>query len=133
MILAAIIALGASGLILVLLAIAYPPIDDEASEPSAPTRERVPPRVIIRRDGVTPGLRHARPATEAREAVERGQKPGRLSALRKSWWRLRRGATDHGYPWTRLRAILATPDVRFVTGVLACSIAVGLLVVHLSV
>jgi hypothetical protein len=131
-ILAAIIGLGASGLILLLLAIANPPIDDDASDSPAPSNV-APIRVIARTDGVTPARRYARPAMEVRTAVTREHEPPRRSTKRKSWGRQRRDATDHGYPRTRRRGILASPDARFVAGTFACSLAVGLLIVHLSV
>jgi len=132
-ILAAIIALGAGGLILMLLAIANPPIDDDASDPPATVHERVPLRVVTRSDGATPARRYARPAMEVRTAVTREQKPRRRSAAWKSWWRPRRDPTDDAYPKTRGRSILASPDARFVAGTVACSLAVGLLIAHLSV
>ena len=132
LILAAIIGLGASGLILLLLAIANPSIDGDASDSPAPSNV-VPLRVTARTDGLTPTRRYARPAMEVRTAVTREQEPPRRSATRKSWRRRRRDATDHGYPRMRLRGILASPDARFVAGTVACSLAFGLLITHLSV
>jgi hypothetical protein len=132
LILAAIIGLGASGLILMLLAIANPRIDDDASDSPAPGNV-VPLRVITRTDGVPLARRYARPAMEVRTAVTREQEPRRRSVTRTSWWRHWRDATDHAYPRTRRRGILASPDARFVAGTVACSLAVGLVIVHLSV
>jgi hypothetical protein len=132
-ILAAIIALGASGLILMLLAIANPSIDNDASDSPATSDEHVRLRGITRTDDVTPAVRrYARPAMEVRTAVTREQQPPRRSATRKSWWRHRRDAIDHGYRRTRRRGILSSPDARFVAGTVACSLAVGLLIAHLS-
>jgi hypothetical protein len=131
-ILAAIIALGAGGLILMLLAIANPRIDDDARDPAA-TNERVPLRVVTRTDGVPPARRYARPAMEVRTAVTRVQEPPRRPAAWKSWWRRMRDPVAHGYPQTRRKGILASPDARFVAGTVACSLAVGLLIAHLSV
>lgn len=131
LILAAIVGLGASGLILMLLAIANPRIDD-ASDSPAPSNV-VPLRVITRTDGVPLARRQARPATDVRRTVTREQEPPRRSVTGKSWWRHRRDTTDHEYPRTRLRGILASPDARFVAGSAACSLAVGLFIAHLSV
>ena len=133
LILAAIIGLGASGVILMMLAIANPIIDDDASDAPPASHERARLRVITRTDDVTPARRYARPAMEVRTAVTREQEPPRRSATRKSWRRRRRDATDHGYPRMRLRGILASPDARFVAGTVACSLAFGLLITHLSV
>ena len=131
LILAAIVGLGASGLILMLLAIANPRIDD-ASDSPAPSNV-VPLRVITRTDGVPLARRHARPAMEVRTVVTREQEPPRRSVTRKSWWRQTRDAIDHGYTRPRRTGILASPDARFVAGTVACSLAVGLLIAHLSV
>jgi hypothetical protein len=132
LILAAIVGLGASGLILMLLAIANPVIDDAASDSRAPSNV-VPLRVITRTDGVPLARRHARPAMEVRTVVTREQEPPRRSVTRKSWWRQTRDAIDHGYTRPRRTGILASPDARFVAGTVACSLAVGLLIAHLSV
>ena len=131
MILAAIIALGASGLILMLLAIANPRIDDASDLPAA-SNEHARPRVITRTDGVTPARRYARPAMEARAVVVRKKEAPTRSPIRRSWWRQRRDAIDHRSQ-TRLARILASSDARFVAGTVACSLAMGLLVAHLSV
>ena len=131
LILAAIIALGASGLILMLLAIANPRIDD-ASDLPATSNEHVRPRVVTRH-GVTPVRRYARPAMEVRTAVTQKQRPPRRSAVWKSRSRRRRDPIGHPYQQTRRRGILASPDARFVAGTVACSLAVGLLIAHLSV
>jgi len=121
LVLVAIIALGASGLILMMLAVANPTIDDGVSKSRAPSTQHVPLRVITRRDGVAPARRHARPAMHLRLVVTREQEPPRRSA----------------YPRTRRWGILASPDARFVTGSVACTLAVslalGLLLTHLSV
>lgn len=132
MILAAIIALGASGLILMLLAIANPRIDDASDLPAASNGHVRPPRVITRTDGVTPARRYARPAMEARTVVVRKKEAPSRSPIRRSWWRPRRDALDHRSQ-TRLGRILASSDARFVAGTVACSLAMGLLVAHLSV
>ena len=131
MILAAIIALGASGLILMLLAIANPRIDDASDLPAA-SNEHARPRVITRTDGVTPARRYARPSMEARTVVVRKNEAPTRSPIRRSWWRQRRDAIDHRSQ-TRLGRILASSDARFVAGTVACSLAMGLLVAHLSV
>ena len=132
MTLVAIIALGASGLILMLLAIAYPRIEDDASDSPAPSNV-IPLRVVTRTDGVTPARRYARPAIESRTTITREQESPTRSAIPKSWWRTRRDARDHGSFETRRRGILASPDARFVAGTVACSLAFGLLIAHLSV
>jgi hypothetical protein len=113
-----------------LLAIANPRIDDDIGDSSA-ANERIPLRVVTRRDGVTPARRFARPAMEARTVVREEEAPPR-SPIWKSWWRHRRNAIDHGSQ-TRLRGILASPDARFVAGTVACSLAFGLFIAHLSV
>jgi hypothetical protein len=133
LILAAIIALGASGVILMMLAIANPIIDDDASDSPAASNAHARLRVITRTDGVPLARRHARPAVDVRRVVTREQEPPRRSATRKSWWRRRRDATNHGYPRTGLRGTLASPDARFVAGSVACSLAIGLFIAHLSV
>ena len=129
LILAAIVGLGASGLILMLLAIAYPPIDDDASQSSAPSNV-VPLRVVTRTDRALPARRYARPAMDLRTAVAQ-EKPSRRSGRLRSWRRKR--YADHVYPRTQRGGILASPDARFVAGATACSLAVGLLIAHLSV
>jgi len=119
-IIAAIIALGASGLILMLLAVANPRID-VASDSPRPSNV-VPLRVITRSESVTTARRYARPAMEVRVAFTREQEPPRRTAMRKSWWKQRRDAAERGYRRTQ-----------FVAGTVACSIALGLVIAHLSV
>jgi hypothetical protein len=130
-ILVAIIALGAGGLILMLLAIANPRIDDDLRDVPTASKEHVPLRLVTRRDGPPPARRFARPAMEAH--VIRREEPPRRSTIRKAWRRQRSDAVDRGSSQTRLRGLLASPDARFVGGTVACSLAVGLLIAHLSV
>ena len=115
MIVAAIVALGAIGLMLIVLAIANPRIDDEF-KPS--TRDQIEPpkvKVTIRRGGAMPALRG--PVTERRREVRWTQKPPRAAL-----WEL----------WEKRRRLLATADAKFVAGIAAFSVAAGLLVAHLA-
>lgn len=128
-ILAAIIALGASGVVLIMLAIAHTPTDDEtdATARAGPVATNV--NVTVRRDGVMPALHNRRPVTEAGGAAGRAQKPHRRSAVRESWRRLRRDVGDFAY---RRRRAVDGSNAKLVAGITATSAALGLLIVHLS-
>jgi hypothetical protein len=126
LILAAIIVLGASGFMLMLLGIAFPRLDDD--DPSAPSDERVPPRVTIRREGVMPALTPVRLTTEARGTVSDDQKPSRRSA---GTLRIRRGyAKGLAYFRTGRSGVPSTSPAVFL-GVVALSCALGLLIAHI--
>lgn len=128
-ILAAIIALGASGVVLIMLAIAHTPIDDE-SDASAGDRPVVPDvKVTVRRDGVMPALQDRRPVTEARGEAGRAQRPHRPTAVRESLRTLRRDVGDFAY---RRRRAVDGSNAKLVAGITATSAALGLLIVHLS-
>jgi len=124
MILAAIIALAAGGVILIMLGIAFvQPRDHDVVTPRP--YQRVERQTTIRRDGVTPALR----SSEARGPFERTRAPRRRAfATRKP----RKRSPDWRRELHRWAVDGRTSDAKIFAGAIACSAAAGLLIAYLS-
>src|SRR5262245_18510882 len=114
-ILAAIIALAAGGLIVVMLAIAH----DDSRTPRASSDASTRPRVTIRRGGGMPAFRRARPVTAAIEASERERKPPRRSMWRQ--WRAHHLAQLRA----RFRWSLDKSEAKMLAAGIVCSVALA--------
>ena len=124
MILAAIIALAAFGLIVLILGIAHPKIE-EVKNRSASSGQPANPVVTIRRDAGTPAPRRIPPLAETREPTSHEHEH------RRSLRRWRRHASVFEHPRRRLRWSLDRSQTTWAAILAVSSGVLGYLIVRL--